>query len=999
MKPHLFSTLFLTLVALAPNAIAAQNAPKPAPEASEQKSARYVSIAKGAGDDFFMGGGKPAKPDPNPRAQADGLLAELASIERSIDVDRRFAEAQKTLQELWVRAATKQDYAGRFEVLERVALLRSRLFEVQGNADAARSALEQLLPGSAEQQALGGKLELQLADPSLLGLETTALASSTLTAARNRLIARPDTARGPADQGIDAVVRLALTSHASPTIFDLGARAAPALEQIVIATPEVLPVDRNDDALSLLARVACDRAGRLVEEHLDLGGYVWRKRIMRTLNEDVLRQSGNWQHEARPDGTNRLRSDAWWNLVERFATTPSPDADWLDMISEVAGYNALSTAIQDTLARCLETDNLTNRAQLLAIIQHRGMLSTLRPLVERGIRSGDADVRYACAAALASDGPSELLSSLADDPDARVRIEVVKAFAENEIRPNQLDLLRRLARDKNATVRSRLAGLDLRDKATLPAEIELVLAEDSSPAVLSQLSDRMSPDSPAFPTLLESLARVPDDTMYHTDSRYQYCMSRFVAAQRADQPVWTWIDAVLPAIERRVATIEQPKPGVPDLLGSDLTAALSSEQGMRRISAVVAQRDEAFLWRAWLFAIPFAKDQVVPPGVRAIDPEHLEHALRVALASDLSSLEELAKIASFAAFGAPPTTQARQSVEPSDDKRALTQLKAWRAIALDASLEPAARLDAASVAVIDSDTELEQALLALLTEVMTLEPRTTHQAGAVGSTRWRLIGEHFIPERIEPFLLTALSTGTTAQPLALRDLVGGADEQRALTERVAIRALELACAMPVGNELTWGSLFVHLTPSADAEHVALLAKAVRIPELSPAAIGYVRRVKSEVYLPLLAECLDASWIRHSGARSSVQIAASKAITSLMSEAAAEHLLRGVTLAVSEEARQACLAGLEQIRQYLTEKQRWTVRSTDAEKRELAIQELLKLLGDSDEHTRAQAARSLATLNATEQLPQLIQLLKDRSREVRQAAQQAIDDLSTRKKDE
>ena len=104
---------------------------------------------------------------------------------------------------------------------------------------------------------------------------------------------------------------------------------------------------------------------------------------------------------------------------------------------------------------------------------------------------------------------------------------------------------------------------------------------------------------------------------------------------------------------------------------------------------------------------------------------------------------------------------------------------------------------------------------------------------------------------------------------------------------------------------------------------------------------------------------------------------------------------GVTLAVTQEARKACLDGVEQIRTYLDEKKRWDLRDTELEQRASAVKELLPLLADPDATVRAQAAKSLATLDAAEHLPKLIALLKDKSPEVRAAAQLAIDQLNAK----
>jgi len=52
-----------------------------------------------------------------------------------------------------------------------------------------------------------------------------------------------------------------------------------------------------------------------------------------------------------------------------------------------------------------------------------------------------------------------------------------------------------------------------------------------------------------------------------------------------------------------------------------------------------------------------------------------------------------------------------------------------------------------------------------------------------------------------------------------------------------------------------------------------------------------------------------------------------------------------------------------------------------------------MLDDSDATIRAQAARSLATLEAVEYLPRIMKLLKDPAPEVRDAANRALEKLN------
>ncbi len=108
---------------------------------------------------------------------------------------------------------------------------------------------------------------------------------------------------------------------------------------------------------------------------------------------------------------------------------------------------------------------------------------------------------------------------------------------------------------------------------------------------------------------------------------------------------------------------------------------------------------------------------------------------------------------------------------------------------------------------------------------------------------------------------------------------------------------------------------------------------------------------------------------------------------------ADALLRAIAAAPFESVRQKCFDGLEQIRKYQDEKQSWQKRKGGEAARDQAIADLLPMLGDKEATIRAAAARSLATLQATEHLPKLVALLKDKDASVREAAQKALDALN------
>jgi HEAT repeat protein len=121
-----------------------------------------------------------------------------------------------------------------------------------------------------------------------------------------------------------------------------------------------------------------------------------------------------------------------------------------------------------------------------------------------------------------------------------------------------------------------------------------------------------------------------------------------------------------------------------------------------------------------------------------------------------------------------------------------------------------------------------------------------------------------------------------------------------------------------------------------------------------------------------------------------------AVTALggyMNDRTVEYLLDAIGRSSNEAFRKGCLNQLDSIRRYQDEKARWTTRKGGQQARDDAIAQLLPMLNDGDEKVRAQAILSLATLDAVEQLPKIVQFLKDKSPAVRQAAQQALDKLN------
>jgi len=171
-----------------------------------------------------------------------------------------------------------------------------------------------------------------------------------------------------------------------------------------------------------------------------------------------------------------------------------------------------------------------------------------------------------------------------------------------------------------------------------------------------------------------------------------------------------------------------------------------------------------------------------------------------------------------------------------------------------------------------------------------------------------------------------------------------------------------------------------------------LKKAAREPHLLAAAFRTIKALADSQYLPLLAEV-----VAHSNDSFKLE-QASRALTGYLDEGAVEPLLTAATRVSDVELRDAILAHLEKIREYTAAKERWATRQAKAQTREQVIAALLEQLASGTDEVRVQAIRALATWEAVETMPRLIELTRAQSKDVSAAARAALDRLNAPKGD-
>ncbi|MBK7875351.1 MAG: HEAT repeat domain-containing protein [Planctomycetes bacterium] len=924
----------------------------------------------------------------NPRATADALLEELAAVKLSIEVDRKLDEAQAKLDELAVRAAWKEDYVARWDVLQEVALARSSLFEKRGKKDAALAALERLLPDAGVKAALGARYEFELADEALVAEETKAIAAPAVARARARLAPSASTARSTEPQAgrdqessIEASIRAWVSAGDVLALRELGARAVPVLEKVVRESFDSMQANALRDALTLLFQFDEARGAEFALAHFDAGGFLWKKRILRSLEAGgVLRDENTWMAGSDNKQKPTLIDAAWVPLVERLVRDPEVAADTLrGPVRVLCLQDALTPALQAALGAALASEKPGDVQAAFEALQTAYGRSSALGLLERAVASPNATVRRYAAQILLDEERSPALLARASDPDAEVRRIVIQSLrnrqarvamfvpeanpvnAYRELRPvlgtQERAALRALIEDENASVRRDAIELALGIKPPLDADAYVAIARDPDPELRARLARSLPQALGEAPAIL---ARLAADEVPSVRSALDQSLNRWMKARG---------DAVLPVFFARIEA-----PGAPDLENNG-NPVLSDcvEHAMQRPSAIV---------RLLTLATTKEREWLLPHVLRSY-PWSLTNLATLQAVDD----------ATFAAF-VRVARRVQPSWMPSFAEGAYGMAReghvlrtAWYETLEDATASRGLRLRAASILALDADARCEDGLR----KVLQLDSWTTQALDSDEQNALSDLGKYFRSERRTDYF-RGLLQDARVHSVPLVWMIGNAEK-----DGLAMAILDRWLDAPEANgRLSLLSEAIAALPtSEDAKTVAILKRCLRLERVEVSVLATLGRMKAPFGLELLSDALDARWITDRDARDRVQRDAAAALTGYMSEDAARRLLAGVTLAVSDTARKACLDGLEQIRTYLDEKQRWDLRDSELEQRASAVKELLPLLADPDATVRAQAAKSLATLDAAEHLPKLIALLKDKAPEVRAAAQLAIDQLNAK----
>lgn len=969
----------LILLAVANTAAAAFRAQ----DASPSQTTRRVATGLVQDSDGAM---KPLPSGAEVRRWAEESLArELADAE----VSRDFVGAAKRIGALRGRASWKE-VPQREELLTRIAMVRAQLYQRVGDSATALRVLQVLLPGD-----LGDSdLQTVAADSEDLRLQTEALQAPAVRALREQL--QSAAAAPPAvDDAIASAVGEAVANGKEGSILELGRRAVPALLRLASIGTDAW-IDQGRDPLYYLVALDEARSAQLILEHFDRGGPFWKRRALRAMAAaQVLENEGTFLSQ--PRSNPRLIETWWLPVVLRLVQDPDTAQESLAFVRSLALRDALDEPLIAALSQLLRGSDPGLIGAIQKIIgQSRGHDGTRR-ILESMLDAHDPLLRDFAAQNLLSYRESPGLRAAVRSGDPKVRLAVVKSLQDHYVAIPQygLDGSPGAAHQEQVSF-----GLDAADAALLE-----VLLRDADLQVRLEAVDavRQKQAAIADATWLE-LARSPDAEVRRgvayaavPDLRRDDLSARVleILAQDKDPQVLDAFDAViamhshpsdkdvdldkfLPAIEMRVANVARPFRITEEGMRDSFTRRVLETEAGRRTAGrwalsgntewadMLAVQISTALSRAMTGGA--APGSVQPAAVNIpFDDAGLIRFLRGGWTGGNAWYRDVAQQAS------------RLRVEHPEP---------WRALALDTSAPVPLRLAAVDVIADRADAELARVLVDVLTSATWSSQDDRGWEGMVRSVFLRLPREFarqafaaLLEKGGNSFLIRGAAVGFASaheftpalSETYLQRVLGKPDGP--YHQEAALAALNEVASRPAEKRGTW------------------LEQAVRFRPLAAPVVRLLGGLREARYRPLLVEALDARWITDESERDEVQVTAIEAIARYLDDEAVQILLDTAGSFSDSSLRQVCYDELNRIKSHLAAKAEWELRRRAGASKDSAIAALLPMLDSEDAAMRAQAARSLATLGAVEELPRLVKLLQDPDAVVREAAQRALEVLN------
>jgi HEAT repeat protein len=963
-----------------------------------------VPTQAGAGSDsFFLGAresvwtGRVQDADgkmqevPMPATYAQDLRKELAQIQVSIDVERKLEEARSKLDDLAIRA-TRVGYAGRKEVLIEIALARSTLLEALGKPDDALKALTSVLVGS--ERPKGFKYQLSTASEADKA-DARAIEADARLVARREKLAGAGVASKHADSAdkIEAIVKDALVRGDDSLARDLGDRAIPTLEKILLPDLDALP-PQPSDALWHYVKISQPRSAEFIQQHFDEGGAIWKARIVRAMTANQVLRGNEWIYSATNEKP-RLRVPQWRPVVEKLLDDPSTVLEALRYVAVLVPGDALTVRMQGSLARILRSRDKAIVDAALNALEHPAAVPTALSAYEAALSSADPDVRLAAAKHLARYPESEGLLAAAGDADPRVRQRVASAVGPHPIVTPEyrsslgsknsyhfpvVDDQRRkiilaLSADPDADVRAALASSIILLETPLDSDVYQRLTRDEDARVRAALLHAKS-----IP--LAERARIAAALASDEDASVLAAFDNFLFGELFDSKNPADVDpAFFPAIQTRRHNKARVFPEGGNQTWQLYASLLKTDEGLTAMAKWAVEDGEAML-----------ANQVIrelDERVKKADKGWKRRGIRPV---DVGIDPDPATLAGLFAIAHQPEKVGSEAVKITSILVALDVDLSARMIPIAKDRERSARtrVDALSVAANGNDPRLGDILLEILADPSSRAHDPTDGDGRQLRNNVKSIASALPDAVARATLRKVLADPSIGTGIALtfaegvRQPIQG-DEQMA--EAILRRGLE----EPTVGEKSWvvGNALQQVSTRPRAEQGDWLVRAAADPRYSTQAFELIGNLRDPSYLKVIEDFLTSPKAQTSNQAGVGPLPALNALTRYFNDEAADLILKVAGSTANASLREECFKALETIRKYQDEKGRWNDSRSSREATATAIRDLVGLLDDKDASVRAQAVRGLATLSAVQEMPRIVRMLKDTDAGVRKAAEDAL----------
>jgi len=921
---------------------------------------------------------------PLPADAAKEFRKELAAIQVQIDVDGALPAALTPLGELALRAS-RRGYAQRQDVLVEIAVVAVDALERTGNKRAALLAATHVLPSIFRPE-----LVMLNADESDLALDAKAAADPRLVALRQRLgaIAAPQAA-----DPIDDIVRRALERGDSVAIVDLGERAVPALERLILAELESLP-DSARDPLRNLMDVNPGRAAELMRVNFDRGGPIWKTRMLRAVKRSNIYNSWRpWLREPSSSSSSALTDSQWPALLERLLDEPSTQTESLALVALGFEYDALTPGLQRLLAKLISGKDSALALSLCNSSLKGGGRESVRPVYEAALASPFPQVRAFAATRLPEWPASPALLAAINHEDPALRAGAARMLQARMVpvrRPGQGDdsiysrptigererqILTRLIADPHADVRNQAAAAIVGLEVPLADAIYEKIATDPDARVRAQLLSARNISLALRAKVATAAASDSDSAVVKSFDRFLW---ELIRPKDGNTPAEDIDPEYYPAIRARRLNEAMRFDNNYALSQSVYPLLVGRPTGLHTMILMVAEKPDKDCMQATVRQLESLISQATGSASGANPPRRV----RASDAGVLATPGELAGLytATMRLDANYAERLARALVQLSDDLSA-----SFLPIAEDERASMPLRLGALRVASASAGERAGRILLSLLS------PR----------------GEELLAERNSPsdiYLIAAALSGSSAKPMLDAVLADKRLHPRLASSFVngyaSANALDATSADMIlsrwfeNADVAEGALIAALRQVATRPREAQgdwLLRAARDKRTTETAFTLIGDLRDPSYLELLRTGLTPAFTLENRQLDPAETRTRvlNALTRYFDDAAADIILSTAGSTASPNLREQCFKALETIRQYQEEKGRWVGDRASREATATAIRDLLTLLDDSNPAVRAQAVRGLATLQAIEQMPRIVRMLKDSDEGVRKAAGEAL----------